>query len=110
MVTTNGILIAHAEPDGVERGKEGKRQNRANGSASDQHISHGSPEYRMSERNKCQHCGQCGQDDWSRPLDGCLDDRMIWIKAICLIGMNLANQNECVSHQDTRQADQTENG
>ena len=43
MVTTNGIHIANAKPDGVERGKEGKRQNRANGSASDQHISHGSP-------------------------------------------------------------------
>ena len=40
-----GIPIAHAEPDGVERGKEGKRQHRANGSASDQHISHGSPEH-----------------------------------------------------------------
>src|ERR1043166_4825861 len=35
----------HAEPDGVERGQEGKRQHRANGSASDQHISHGSPEH-----------------------------------------------------------------
>src|ERR1700756_853396 len=94
--------MANAKPDGVEHGKEGKGQNRANGSASDQHISHGSPEHRMSERNKCQHCGQCGQDDWSRPLDCGLDDRMIWIKAVCLIGMNLANQNECVSHQDTR--------
>jgi hypothetical protein len=30
--------MANAKPDGVERGKEGKRQNRANGSASDQHI------------------------------------------------------------------------
>ena len=39
MVTTNGIPIAHAKPDGVERGKEGKRQHRANGGASDQHIS-----------------------------------------------------------------------
>src|SRR5438876_11871603 len=25
MITTNGIHIAHAKPDGVERGKEGKR-------------------------------------------------------------------------------------
>ncbi len=33
--------IAHAEPDGVERGKEGERQHRADGSASDQRISHG---------------------------------------------------------------------
>src|SRR5436305_10022726 len=45
MVTTNGIHIAHAEPDGVERGKEGKCQHCANGSPSDQHISHGSPEH-----------------------------------------------------------------
>src|SRR5207245_8951275 len=45
MVTTNGIHMAHAEPDGVERGKESKRQHRADGSASDQHISHGSPEH-----------------------------------------------------------------
>ena len=64
----------------------------------------------MRERNKCQHCGQRGQDDGSRPLDGGLDDRMIGIKAICLIGMNLTDQNECVPHQDTRQTDQTENG
>ena len=39
MVTTNGIHMAHAEPDGAQRGKEGKRQNRANSSASNQHIS-----------------------------------------------------------------------
>ena len=45
MVTTNGVHMADAEPDGVERWKEGKRQHRANGSASDQHISHGSPEH-----------------------------------------------------------------
>jgi len=45
MVMTNNIHMAHAEPDGVERGEEGKRQHRANGSASDQHISHGSPEH-----------------------------------------------------------------
>src|SRR2546421_12012893 len=64
----------------------------------------------MRERNKCQHCGQCGEDDWSRPLDGGLDDRMIWIKAIGLIGMNLTDQNEGVPHQDARQTDQTENG
>src|ERR1044072_5273255 len=51
MVTTNGIHIAHAEPDRVERGKEGKRQHRANGSASDQHVGHGSPEHGMRERN-----------------------------------------------------------
>src|SRR5207247_6925605 len=110
MVTTNGIDIAHAEPDGVERGKEGKRQYRANGSASDQDISHGSPEHGMRERNKCEDCGQCGQNDWSRPLDGGLDNRMIWIKTICLIGMNLTDQNECIPHQDTRQTNQTENG
>src|SRR5437762_2980708 len=64
----------------------------------------------MSEWNKCQHCGQCGQDDRSRPLDGGLDNRMIWIKTICLIGMNLTDQYECVPHQDTRQTNQTENG
>src|SRR6266513_2576681 len=64
----------------------------------------------MRERNKCQHCGQCSQDDWSRPLDGGLDDRMIWIKTLCLIGMNLSDQYECVPHQDTRQPDQAENG
>jgi hypothetical protein len=63
----------------------------------------------MRERNKCQNCGQRGQDDGSRPLDGGLDNRMIWIKAICLIGLNLTDQNECVSHQDTRQTDQPEN-
>src|SRR6266566_4477173 len=70
VVTTNGIRIVHAEPGGIERGKDG----------------------------------------WSRPLDGCLDNRMIWIKAIGLIGMNLTDQNECVPHQDARQTNQTENG
>src|SRR5438067_1640766 len=64
----------------------------------------------MRERNKCQHCGQRSQNDWSRPLDGGLDNRMIWIKAVCLIGMNLTDQNERVPHQDTRQTDETENG
>ena len=43
----------------------------------------------MRERNKCQHGGQRGQDNGARPLDGGLDDRVIGIKAICLIGMNL---------------------
>jgi len=32
------IDMAHTEPDGVERRQEGKRQHRANGCASDQHI------------------------------------------------------------------------
>src|SRR5437867_11209695 len=93
--------MAHAEPDGVERGKEGERQHRADGRASDQHISHRSPKHGMCEWNKCQHCGQRGQDDWSRPLDGGLDNRMIWVEAIGLIGMNLTDQNERVPHQNT---------
>src|SRR5439155_10156957 len=70
MLTTNGIYVAHTEPSRVERGKEGKCQHRANGRASDQHISHGSPKHGMRERNECQHCGQRGKDDWSRPLAG----------------------------------------
>ena len=51
----SGFHMAHAEPDGVEGWKEGKRQNRANGSASDQRIGHGSPEHGMRERNKREH-------------------------------------------------------
>src|SRR5205814_3972064 len=53
----------HAIPDGIERGKEGKGQYRANGCASDQHIRHRSPEHGVRERDKCKHRGQCRQDD-----------------------------------------------
>src|SRR2546421_7357005 len=63
----------HAIPDGVECGKECKRQHRSNGSAADQHIGHRSPENGMCERNECEHRGQRGQDDGARPLDGGLD-------------------------------------
>src|SRR5437667_10947137 len=51
----------HAIPDGIERGKEGKRQYRPNGRASDQHRSHKSPEHGVRERDKCKHRGQCRQ-------------------------------------------------
>src|SRR5947207_7328278 len=50
----------HAIPDGIERGKEGERQHRADGCASDQHIGHRSPEHGMRERNERQHGGQRG--------------------------------------------------
>ena len=29
------------------------------------------------------------------------ETRMIWVETICLVGMNLTNQNKCVPHQDT---------
>ena len=68
--STHNLPIAYAEPDGVERGQEGQRQHRADGGPADQHISHGSPEHGMREWNKGQHCGQRGQDDGARLLDG----------------------------------------
>src|SRR6516165_10696367 len=98
------------EPDGVERRQENQDQNRADGRAADQRIGHRAPEYGTGQGNEGQHGCKRRQNHGPCALDGGLDDGLIGIEALLLIGMDLPYQDQGVAHQDAGESDQSQDG
>ena len=83
--------IGHdSEPDGIQRGQESQRQYRAADRPSDQRESQRSPEDREGQGDEGEHRRQRSQDYRAGTLDPCLDDGVIGVQPIGLIGVSAA--------------------